>query len=258
LAAKGGIAVDLFLATLAGISLIIASACVINNYTDRGIDKAMERTQGRALASGAMGARNAIIYAAVLGLAGFGLLAIQTNALTVMLGVLAVLTYTVLYAIAKRRSVHGTVVGSVAGALPPVAGYTAVSNSFDLAAAILLLVMVFWQMPHFYAIAMYRLKDYKAAGIPVLPAVATSKTTKRYILVYIIAFILAVSALAFTGYTGYTYLVVMSILGAVWLGRGLQGFEAKDDEAWARRIFFFSLIIITIFSLLLVLNAWLP
>jgi len=121
----------LFLATLVGLSLIVASACVLNNCLDRRIDAAMARTQRRALVRGLVSTRAAIIYATILGLTGAALLAAFTNLLTLGLALFGLFAYVVLYGIAKRRTVHGTVVGSISGAVPPVVGYTAVTGSLD-------------------------------------------------------------------------------------------------------------------------------
>jgi protoheme IX farnesyltransferase len=257
LASRFHIHAVLFLATLIGTSLIIGSACVFNNYIDRNIDKAMARTKKRALALGSISGRNALIYATVLGVLGVVSLALYVNWLTVLIGLIAFFVYVVLYGISKRRSVHGTVVGSIAGAAPVVAGYCAVSDHFNGAALILFLILVTWQMPHFYAIAMYRIKDYAAAKIPVLPIKSGMRATKIQMLVYIVAFILANISLSLFGTTKVIYLIVMTILGLAWLWLGIQGFKS-DDTKWARKMFFFSLIIILTLSVMLSVGAILP
>jgi len=168
-ASKWHIVPGLFAATLAGTSLVIAAACVYNNYIDRNIDKRMARTKKRALVQGTISGKHALIFATMLGVLGFALLLAYTNTLVTVIGVIAFIDYVVLYGISKRRSVYGTIVGSISGAAPIVAGYVAVTNQFDLGALLLFFILVYWQMPHFYGIAMYRFDDYKAAGIPVLP-----------------------------------------------------------------------------------------
>jgi len=257
LASKFHIDVRLFAATIGGMALVIASACVYNNYIDRGIDKKMARTKKRALVSGEISARSALTYATALCVFGFATL-LYTNALVVLIGVVAFIDYVVLYGIAKRRSVHGTIVGSVSGAAPVVVGYVAVTNRFDLGALLLFLILTFWQMPHFYAIAMYRFKDYKAAGLPVLPVKKGPQAAKVQILLYVLGFIAANILLVGRGYVGYSYLVVMVLLGLRWLWRGVQGFRTQDDAAWGRGMFRFSLVVMLGLCAMLSVGSILP
>lgn len=244
--------------TLSGTALIIASACVVNNYIDRKIDAKMARTKSRALASGSISPSNAIIFAAILGVIGFSLLIFYTNWLTVSLGLMAYFVYIVVYGYAKRHSVHGTLVGSVAGALPPVAGYTAATNELNLGAGLIFLILVTWQMPHFYSIAIYRYKDYKAAGLPVWPVRYGIDSAKQQIIVYIVAFIVAVSLLTDAGYTGIIYLIVVTAVGLLWLRRALAGYKSSDDTLWARQCFKFSLIVILTVSVMISVGGRLP
>ncbi len=248
----------LLFATLTGIALVIASACVFNNIIDRGLDALMTRTKKRALVTGDINEHVASLYAMLLGAVGFMILALHTNLLTVGLGIIAFLDYVILYGIAKRRWVIGTIVGSVAGALPPAAAYTAVTNRFDSGAALLFLILVLWQMPHFYAIAMYRYEDYKKAGLPVLPVKKGMAHARQQILGYIAAFTLAAGGLTVFGYTGYIYLAVVSLLGLSWLWKGLYGLKKFDDTMWGRKMFLFSLIVITVLSVIIPLGAKLP
>ncbi|HEX3082178.1 MAG TPA: heme o synthase [Candidatus Saccharimonadia bacterium] len=258
LAAQGKINWLELVATLVGLGLVIGCACVINNYADRDIDKHMARTKKRALVTGAVTGRAAAIYAAGLGATGFAILAAFTNLLTVGLALLGLVFYVPIYTYTKRVSVHGTLVGSVSGAVPVVVGYCAVTNRFDLGALLLFVIMTVWQMPHFYAIAIYRLSDYQAAKIPVLPAVSGVRAAKVQMLVYIAAFVLAVVALPLGGFAGYTFGVVMGLLGLRWLWLGIQGFSAKDSVVWAKGLFKFSLIVLLVFSAMLSVDWLLP
>jgi protoheme IX farnesyltransferase len=258
LASKWHIDWTLLLALLAGVSLVIASACVFNNYLDRGLDEKMQRTKRRALVTGAIPVSQALVYATGLGTAGFAALIVGTNWLTVAIGVIAFVDYVVLYGLAKRRSEHGTLVGTVAGAAPVVAGYCAVTDRFDGGALILFMILVLWQMPHFYAIAIYRLKDYKAAGLLVWPVKKGLPSTKRQMLGYILAFMLANIALSLFGYTGYTYAAVMTLIGLYWLWLALQGFKTDNDRQWGRQMFFCSLIVILGLSVMLAVGPPLP
>lgn len=253
-----GFDVWLFLATLAGTALVIASGCVVNNYIDRGIDSKMKRTKKRALVSGKITARRALIFASVLGLAGLLLIAFHVNILVLVIALIAWIDYVVLYGIAKRKTVHGTLVGSISGAASLTAGYCAVTGEFDMAALLLFLIMTFWQMPHFYAIAIFRGNDYAAAGIPVLPLARSVRATKIQIMAYTAAFALAVAALTFLGYTGYVFLAIMTVLNGVWLYRGYIGFNTQDDVKWARMMFIFSLNVLLVLSVMLAIGARLP
>jgi len=206
LAANGSQSLQLLLMTLMGVSLVIASGCVFNNYIDRDIDGLMERTRNRVLVKGLISPRASLIYASLLGVAGVVLLG-QINGLAALLGGLGFVVYVGLYSLwLKRRSVYGTLVGSLSGAMPPVIGYCAVRGEFDSGALVLLLIFSLWQMPHSYAIAIFRLRDYQAAGIPVLPVLRGIRVTKDHMLGYIIAFALAALMLTGTGYAGYGYL----------------------------------------------------
>ncbi|MDR3623611.1 MAG: heme o synthase [Chlamydiales bacterium] len=245
LASRGTIDFGLFLATLLGLSCIIASACVFNNYIDRKIDKKMVRTKDRALAKGIISHKNAIVFAIALGLLGNLILSLYTNLLTVCITNIGFFTYVLLYSIWKRHTIYGTAIGSIAGAVPPVVGYCAVSNHFDIGAAILFFIMVLWQMPHFFSIAIYRLGDYTKASIPVLPVMRGINRTKFHMTIYIIGFIVAAILLTTFHYTGYAYLIIATLLGLLWLALCIRGFKCDNDQVWARSMFRLSLVVIT-------------
>lgn len=246
LGSKGHIDFLLFLATLVGLGLVIASACVVNNYTDRDLDKKMKRTKNRALALGLISGKRALLFASALGLLGLSILALFTNLLTAAVALFGFFVYVVLYAILKCRSIHGTLVGSVAGAVPPVVGYCAASNQFDLAAFLLFAILVLWQMPHFFSIAIYRFQDYSSALIPVLPVKKGPRTAKIHMQFYIIAFLFSALSLTLFGYTGYAYLITALILGVIWWILCLRGLKSENDTLWAKGMFHFSLVVITL------------
>jgi protoheme IX farnesyltransferase len=245
-------------AVLVGSGLVIASGCVFNNYIDRDIDRKMPRTRKRALVTGSVPMAMALAYGAVLLALGFLTLALFTNFVTVAVGITGFVFYVVVYGIGKRATVHGTLVGSISGAIPPVAGYTALTGRLDGAAIILFAILVTWQMPHFYSIAMYRRDEYAAAGLPVWPVVKGMHSTKVQIAVYTILFGVAASLLTVFGYTGFVYLAGVAVLSILWFKKALAGFRAKDDAAWARKMFFFSLIVTLGIDALLAVGALLP
>lgn len=251
LASRGHIDIWAFIGVVLGTALVIASACVVNNYIDRHIDKKMERTKKRALVTGSVSLKNATIYAVVLGLVGFALLILLTNILTFLVGLVAYVFYVVVYGLAKRASYHGTLVGTIPGALPPVAGYVAVTGSIDSAAVILFFILVFWQMPHFYAIAIYRRKEYEAAGIPVISLIKGIPATKRAIMWYILAFAISALCLAVAGYVGLIYFFTMITVSAVWFVLGMKGLKKTSSDDWAKMMFRYSLIVTLVFSVLI-------
>ncbi|BES83922.1 protoheme IX farnesyltransferase [Pectobacterium araliae] len=260
LAAQGRIDYPLFLATLVGVSLVVASGCVFNNVIDRDIDKKMERTKNRVLVKGLISLKVTLVYASLLGIAGFALLYIAANPLAMWLAVMGFVVYVGVYSLyMKRHSVYGTLIGSLSGAAPPVIGYCAVSNQFDAGALILLLIFSLWQMPHSYAIAIFRFKDYQAANIPVLPVVKGISVAKNHITLYIVAFAVATLMLSLGGYAGYKYLIVAAAVSVWWLGMALSGYKnAIDDRIWARKLFVFSIVAITSLSVMMSVDSMAP
>lgn len=252
LASKGNINYPLFLATLLGVSLVVASGCVFNNFIDRDIDKKMERTKNRVLVRGLIAPSVTLVYATLLGIAGFALLYIAANPLAMWLAVMGFVVYVGVYSLyMKRHSVYGTLIGSLSGAAPPVIGYCAVTNEFDAGALILLAIFSLWQMPHSYAIAIFRFKDYQAANIPVLPVVKGISVAKNHITVYILAFMIATLMLTLGGYAGYKYLIVAAAVSVWWLGMALRGYKTENDSVWARKLFVFSIVAITSLSVMM-------
>lgn len=249
----------LFFATVSGSTLVIASACTVNNYFDRDIDRLMERTKKRATVTGLVPPRNALIFGLILAVLGFVLLTWLTNSLVVILGAIGFIDYVFLYAmLSKRLSWHGTLVGSISGAIPVLAGYCAVSGHIDVNAVLVFLILLFWQMPEFYSIAVYRRKEYAKAKVPVISVVKGVRFTKIAIMIYTIAYVICTILLAIIGKAGYVYLTVIAILGIRWLGQGAKAFTAQDDNKWARRMFKMSLVNLLAFSFLIALDPWLP
>ncbi|GAC1502427.1 MAG: heme o synthase [Candidatus Saccharimonadales bacterium] len=253
-AAQGNINLKLFAFSILGICLVIASACVVNNYIDRGIDAKMTRTKSRALVIGNISEQNALIFAAGLGLCGFTLLFMYTNILTLGLGLVGFVFYIIVYGISKRRSVYGTLIGTISGAIPPLAGYCAVTNQISYQAVILFLILVFWQLPHFYAIAIYRQKEYSTANIPVHPVIKGSSNTHIMILIYIILFAAACISLYVLNYASIYFLVAISLVSIGWIRLAILGITANTIDS-ARSIFLFSLITIIVFCVSLSLDA---
>lgn len=249
----------LFIATILGMTLVIASACVLNNYLDQDIDALMERTKKRAIASGEIPGRNAVIMSAVLGILGLLILIIWVSWPVVAIGIAGFVTYVWLYgALSKRRSVHGTLVGSISGAAPILAGYCAAANRIDSAAILLFLSLFFWQFPEFYSIAIYRQKEYRAARIPVSSVTKGIKETKLQILIYTVAFVVSTLVLSILGYTGWIFFVVMAVAGIYLIRLGVAGQRAADSDKWARKMFHASLMVLLVYCGMLAIGALLP
>lgn len=246
------------LLTLLGMALIVGSGCVFNNMIDRDIDKLMARTCDRVLVKGLISLKTAFMYGLVLGLVGFLILYFYTNVLTLIISIIGWIFYVFIYSLfLKRRSTFGTTLGGVSGAVPPLVGYAAVTNQFDLGAVILFLILFLWQMPHFYAIAIYRLKDFKAAGIPTLPIKKGFIYTQVVMILYVIVYLLITLLPVYLGYLGLAYFIIALGSGLVWLRVGLLGLIKKiksnnpseltaQDITWAKKMFFISILNITL------------
>lgn len=244
LASKGVMDFQLFFSTLLGLALTMASGCVFNNYIDRKIDGKMERTKNRPLVKGVISNRKALVFATLLGVCGMSMLALLTNGVATAVAGVGFFVYVVLYSIWKSRTIYGTAIGSIAGAVPPVVGYCAVSHQLDMGALILFSMLVMWQMPHFFAIALNHFDDYSAAKIPVLPIMKGIWQAKIHMVIYIIGFITTAILLTLFHYTGILYLIVATCLGLVWLCLGLKGFQSEDNQLWGKQMFRLSLLII--------------
>jgi heme o synthase len=254
LASRGHIDVVLGIAAIVGLSLIVACGCVLNNIIDRDIDALMERTKKRAIVRGEVSVQSAGIYAFFLGITGAGAL-LFTNLLTLAVALFGLFAYVCLYSLwSKRYTIHSTLIGAISGAIPPVVGYCAVTNSLDLGALILFVILGLWQLPHAWAIAVYRFSDYKAASVPVLPVAHGMYVTKIYMAISSALLLPALGALTFFGYTGNTYLVIMIEIGTAWLVLSLYGFKTMDETKWGRRMFLASLIMILAFCIMISLD----
>ncbi|WP_416305618.1 heme o synthase [Neptunicella sp. SCSIO 80796] len=256
LASRGQIDWQLMLATVVGLSLVVASGCAINNCIDRDIDARMQRTRQRVTVTGEMSLFAALSHGVVLGIVGFALLAIYTTGMAVFFAALGYVVYVGIYSLyMKRHSVYGTLVGSLSGAVPPVVGYCAVTGQFDAGAAILLIMFSLWQMPHSYAIAIFRFDDYKAANIPVLPVAEGIDKAKLHILLYIAVYALVTLLLPISGYTGVAFMAVTCISSFWWLLMALRGYRRDINiVGWARQIFAYSILNITALSLTMALD----
>ncbi|MCA9323950.1 heme o synthase [Candidatus Saccharibacteria bacterium] len=257
-ASRGNIDFGLGFWLLFGTSAIIASACVFNNIFDRNIDAKMKRTRKRALVSGKISTTNARIFGSMLFALGVSSLYFFVGKWTLIVGLIGFLDYVYVYTPLKPRTHHATLLGGISGATPPVAGYVAVTGTLDTTSLVLFLILLFWQMPHFFAIALFREAEYKSARIPIHPLVKGIRATKIQMLLYTAAFFLACISLAAVTNVSKTFLLSMTALSIYWLWHGLRNFELTDVVRWAKGMFGISLLVLLAFSVVLGLDFWLP
>ncbi|BFT74350.1 MULTISPECIES: heme o synthase [Paenibacillus] len=235
---------------LIGSSLVIGAAGIFNNLYDRDIDRIMERTKNRPTVSGIIDIRSGLflgIWIAIGGLVSLYL----ASPLSAFVGFLGLFLYVVPYTMwTKRRTIYNTEVGSLSGAIPPLIGWAAISPDILHPHAIaLFLLMVIWQMPHFYAIGIRRMEEYRAANIPMLPVVKGIRRTYVQMNVYLVALFLV--SFLFWSFNPYIA-IANAILSLVWLVMSINGYKRKPEDKWARSMFIFSLNHITVLLLMIV------
>ncbi|HZG84606.1 heme o synthase [Paenibacillus sp.] len=241
---------------LVGSALIMGSGCVLNNVLDRERDRLMERTQKRAIPTGTISTRAAVLYAAVLGLFGLAVLYFFVNPLTALLGVIGHIAYVVIYTYwLKPTSTWSTSVGGIAGAVPPVIGYCAVSETVDMGAILLFGLLFFWQPPHFWALGIRKREEYRKAGYPLLPVVKGVLRTKWQMVPYLIALYPTTVLLYTMEYVGIVFLIGALLLLTAWTWQCVSGLFTKDDNAWALRAFKYSLYYLTFVFVLMIADT---
>lgn len=218
LATPGWVKLSLVGFTLLGIGLCAGSAAAINHLVDRHIDSIMARTKKRPVAHGRVSVRQALGFAVIIGVSGIAILVVFVNQLTALLTFVTLIGYAGVYTgYLKRATSQNIVIGGLAGAAPPLLGWTAVTNQLDPQALLLVLIIFTWTPPHFWALAIYRFEEYQHAQIPMLPVTHGIQFTKLNVYLYTIL-LLVVSILPFVvGMSGLLYLVGALGLGARFL-----------------------------------------
>lgn len=232
LATPGMVPLDVLLFGNLGIALCAGSAAAINHLVDRHVDQKMARTFNRPVAKGRVVPRNAIVFALVLGLSGLAVLLVFVNALTAWLTLASLIGYAFIYTMfLKRATPQNIVIGGLAGAAPPLLGWTAVTGSVDGHALLLVLIIFAWTPPHFWALAVHRKDEYANAEIPMLPVTHGERYTKIHIVLYTIIMI-AVTLLPFaTGMLNGLYLLGAVVLGAGFLYHALRMLFSKNPNS---------------------------
>lgn len=200
---------------LLGIGLSAGSAAAVNHVMDRKIDEKMARTKGRPLPQGRLSPQQALTFSAVIGVLGISILVVMVNALTAWLTLFALMGYALVYTVwLKRATPQNIVIGGVAGAAPPLLGWTAITGVVESNSLLLVLIIFAWTPPHFWSLCIARLNDYEKAGVPMLPVTHGEEYTKLQILLYSLLMIVTTLLPFMTGMSGYAYLIAVSLINA--------------------------------------------
>jgi heme o synthase len=241
-----------------GIACASACAATLNHVLDRRIDAQMARTRGRPLPRGKLTERQALMFAAILGLVSMSVLAFLVNPLTALLTFLSLIGYAVIYTVwLKRATSQNIVIGGAAGAAPPVLGWTAVTGSVDPNALLLFLIIFVWTPPHFWALAINRRDDYARAGIPMLPVTHGIEHTRLQVLLYTVLLV-AVTLMPFlTRMSGLIYLAAALGLNAVFLYYALA-LKLTARQELPMRVFRYSVTYLMWLFAALLIDHYLP
>lgn len=239
----------LLFCVMLGVALMIASGCVFNNIYDKDIDSKMVRTQNRPLITGHISVIQATIYGSILLILSCLVLYYLVNVLTLWIIIVGFVVYVGVYTVSKRITVHATILGGISGAIPPVAGYTAVMNTLDYNTLGLFLILFFWQIPHSYAIAMLYADDYKRVNLPMLPLVRGVSYTKKIMLAYLVLFVISCSLPTLLGTADLFSFAVCMLIALFWLYKSIKSYMQDEDRVFAKTVFKFSIIVITVICL---------
>ena len=254
LAASTSLAFDLVILTLLGTGLASAASGAFNNYVDREVDKLMARTRMRALPSSRLHPQQALWLGVMLTLWSFAILFYFVNPLTAILVQATTFFYVVIYTIwLKRSSPLCTEIGGIAGAMPPVIGWAAVTNEVAWPALMMFLIMFIWQPPHFWTLALLRADEYRQAKLPMLPVTHGNRTTKIRMLLYTVALLPASLAMYWLQLVGPTYLILATVLGTTYLVLTINFARKPITHKSTRKLFGFSILyLLGLFTLIFI------
>ena len=242
LASPDGVPAAILLHTILGTALVAGGAAAFNQVWERDTDTLMKRTRSRPIPGGRLGTTEGLVFAFALSIAGIVDLAVAVNLLCAGVAALTLLTYVVIYTPLKRRTSLATLIGAVPGALPPVIGWTAATESLSLAPLVLFGIVFLWQMPHFLAIAWLYRDEYAAAGIPLLPVLEPDgRRTGRQALLYAAALWPVSLMPTLLGLAGGAYIALATLLGGGLIILSARFARDRSTPA-ARRLFLFSII----------------
>lgn len=238
---------------LAGTALIVGAANTLNMWLERDVDCLMVRTRNRPLPQGRLDANTALVFGGIQGALAIPALA-MVNIVTAALGLLALLLYVGVYTPMKQRSHWATWVGAIPGAMPALMGWTAATGRVELGGLAVFGVLFFWQVPHFHAIAMYRLHDYDAAGLKTLPGTHGLPAARHAIALYLGAQVAVSLALVPLGVAGSLYGATAIVLGVGVIAQGFTGLRSGGAR-WARQVFLASLIYLPVLFAVMILDG---
>ena len=239
-----------------GIWLVSGAAAAFNCIIEKTIDAKMKRTAWRPTARGELGNRQTLLFAAVLCITGSAILYVWVNPLTMWLTFATFVGYAVIYTvILKPLTPQNIVIGGASGAMPPVLGWAAMTNDVGPHALILLLIIFLWTPPHFWALALYRVEDYRKSGLPMLPVTHGSEFTRLQIFLYTLVLFAACLLPFVAGMSGWLYLVVAVVLSVGFCGYAWRLLRSYSDDL-ARRTFRFSLIHLSVLFAALLLDHY--
>jgi protoheme IX farnesyltransferase len=254
LGARGPFDAVTFLNLTIGTALVAGGSAAYNQILERHVDALMERTRWRPLAAGRLGTREAFWFATALSLAGLAWLAIATNWLATAVAFVTLATYVVLYTPLKLKTSFATVVGAIPGALPPMIGWAAATNTLSREAWLLFGLVFLWQMPHFLAIAWLCRDDYSRAGFPMLPVIEPDgRSTAQQVAAYASALVPVSLIPAIIGLAGPSYFVIALLLGLAFLYFSLR-FAMRRTRRDARTLFLASIAYLPLVLIVLVLD----
>ena len=237
------------LASLVGFALLAAASAALNQIFDRETDKNMSRTQSRPLAAGNISLTDALTFTAILLFAGSSLMLYFSNLLTFMITTFGFIFYSLIYTIyLKWATPQNIVIGGLSGALPPLIGWTAVSNEISLMPLILVLIIFLWTPPHFWPLAIDRMEEYKKEGVPMMPIAKGVTRTKKEMVVYAVLLLAASLAPYIYGLAGIFYLVTTTALNLYFIFLCLIYLNDKDNQL-SMKIFNFSVKYMLLFFL---------
>lgn len=253
LASDSWISWKTLIAGLTGIGFLSSAAAVVNHVVDREIDGKMARTFNRPVAKGKVSPQKALIFATLLTVVGYVILELWVNRLTAVLTLAGLLGYAVVYTMyLKRATPQNIVIGGLAGAIPPLLGWTAVTGEIHAHPLLLVLIVFIWTPPHFWALAIHREKDYAKAKIPMLPVTHGIDFTKTSILLYTVLLCVVCLLPYLIGMSGLIYLVGSTLLNAIFLYYAWK-LKFTATEQTAMQTFKFSIIhLMVLFVVLLV------